>query len=108
MANAAIGALIMHVIVFWGGDIVRTVKSANKGEYNDPHHKYMAQHYKEAPWWWYAIVLVVSFVIGIVVVTTQDVTLPAWGYVVSLILGTIIAPFVSCPLPSTKHGRQRR
>ena len=70
MANAAIGALIMHVIVFWGGDIIRTIKSARKGKYNDPHHKHMVEHYKEAPWWWYTLILVISFVLGIIVVVS--------------------------------------
>lgn len=61
----------------------------------------MAKNYKETPWWWFMVVLVGSFVLGLIVVTTQvsstpdehsvhkpnlnaddriqDVTLPAWG-----------------------------
>ncbi|EKD19160.1 uncharacterized protein L3040_007271 [Drepanopeziza brunnea f. sp. 'multigermtubi'] len=99
MANAAIGALVAHCILFWGGDIKNSYKSARKGEYNDIHHAHMAKHYKETPWWWYALVLVISFVLGLIVVLTQDVTLPAWGYIVALITGIIIAPF-SCILYS--------
>jgi len=57
----------------------------------------MAQHYKEAPWWWYAAIVVVSFFLGLIVVLREDVTLPAWAYICSLILGIIIAPFVSIP-----------
>ncbi len=57
----------------------------------------MAEHYKEAPWWWYVSVLVVSFILGLVVVLKENITLPAWAYVVALILGIIIAPFVSSP-----------
>ena len=59
----------------------------------------MVKHYKETPWWWYAIVLVVSFVIGLVVVIKENITLPVWGYIVSLLLGIFIAPFVSSPQP---------
>jgi hypothetical protein len=55
----------------------------------------MAKRYKEAPWWWYIAVLVLSFVLGLIVVTTQNVTLPAWAYVVALLLGIFIAPLVS-------------
>lgn len=55
----------------------------------------MAKHYKETPWWWYVIVLVVSFVIGLVVVIKENITLPAWAYIVSLLLGIFIAPLVS-------------
>ncbi|KAL2190256.1 OPT superfamily oligopeptide transporter [Thermothelomyces heterothallicus CBS 203.75] len=93
MANAAIGALIAHCIFFWGGDIIRAYKSAKKGRYDDRHHAHMAKHYKEVPQWWYLIVLVLSFVLGLVVVTTQNITMPAWAYIISLILGIIIAPF---------------
>lgn len=95
MANAAIGALITHVILFWGADIIAIYKSARKGEYNDPHHKHVAKHYKEAPWWWYAIILVLSFILGLIVVLKNNITLSAWAYVVAIIIGAIIAPFVS-------------
>ncbi|KAJ5121340.1 uncharacterized protein N7515_009301 [Penicillium bovifimosum] len=93
MANAAIGALIVHCILFWGKDIWKTYKSAREGRFDDRHHVHMATHYKETPWWWFIVVLVGSFVIGIIVTTTQNITLPTWAYVVSLLIGTIIAPF---------------
>lgn len=55
----------------------------------------MADNYKEVPWYWYSAVLVVSFVLGLVVVLKENITLPAWAYIVSLLLGIAIAPFVS-------------
>jgi uncharacterized membrane protein HdeD (DUF308 family) len=55
----------------------------------------MAKTYKETPWWWFVIVLVVSFILGIVVVVQGNITLPAWAYIVALLLGIFIAPFVS-------------
>ncbi|CEJ91182.1 hypothetical protein VHEMI06910 [[Torrubiella] hemipterigena] len=93
MANAGIGALIAHVILFWGKDVVKSFKSAREGRFDDRHHAHMAKKYKEAPWWWYGIVLVGSFVIGLAVVLKENITLPAWAYVVSIILGAVIAPF---------------
>ncbi|GKZ96811.1 hypothetical protein CBS147343_10742 [Aspergillus niger] len=93
MANAAIGALIMHCFLFWGGDIKRAYQSARQGRYDDCHHEHMAKHYKETPWWWYVAVLVISFVLGLVVVLKENITLPAWAYIVSLIVGIIISPF---------------
>lgn len=60
----------------------------------------MVKHYKEAPWWWYIIILVVSFVLGLVVVLKENITLAPWAYVVALLIGTIIAPFVS-PIPGS-------
>ena len=55
----------------------------------------MAKNYKEVPWWWYMGVLIFAFVLGLVVAITQDITMPVWAYVVSLIVGIIVAPFVS-------------
>lgn len=49
MANAAIGALVVHCFVFWGGDVVRAFKSTAPGKkHDDPHHAYMMENYKEA------------------------------------------------------------
>ncbi|CAG8130211.1 unnamed protein product, partial [Penicillium nalgiovense] len=95
MANATIGALVVHCILFWGKGIWHSYKSARKGRYDDRHHLHMAAHYKEAPWWWYIIVLVISFVLGIVVIVEENLTLPVWAYAVALSLGIIITPFVS-------------
>ncbi|KAK3313104.1 OPT oligopeptide transporter [Apodospora peruviana] len=92
MANAAIGALVAHCFLFWGGDVVRAFKSAKAGRFDDRHHAHMAKHYKETPWWWFVIVLVGSFVLGLVVVIKENITLPVWAYVVSLLLGIFIAP----------------
>lgn len=82
-------------MLFWGKDIVRAYKSARKGEYNDPHHAHMAKHYKETPWWWYVVVLLVSFVLGLVVVLKENITLPVWAFIVALLVGSFVAPFVS-------------
>lgn len=51
--------------------------------------------YKEAPWWWYLGTLIIAFVFGLIAVLKEDISLPAWAYVVALLLGVIIAPFVS-------------
>ncbi|THY68615.1 peptide transporter [Aureobasidium pullulans] len=93
MAKAAIGALIAHTILFWGGDIKKTYKSAREGRYDDRHHQHMAKNYKEVPWWWYMAVLVFSFVLGLIVVIKENITMPVWAYVVALISGIIVAPF---------------
>jgi hypothetical protein len=85
----------MHVILFMGKDIYACYKSARKGVFNDRHHVHMVEHYKEAPWWWYVIVLVASFFLGLIVVLKGNITLSAWAYVVALIVGCVIAPFVS-------------
>lgn len=72
----------------------RAYKNARPGSYSDRHHAHMAKNYKEAPWWWYITVLVFSFVLGLVVVIKENITLPAWAYVLSLLLGIFMAPLV--------------
>lgn len=42
-------------------------------------------------------ILVISFILGLVVVLKENIALPAWAYVVSLLLGIFIAPLVSIP-----------
>lgn len=73
----------------------RAFKNAKKGEYEDPHHKHMAAHHKDTPWYWYIAVLVFGFVLGLVVVIKENIALPVWAYIVSLLLGIFIAPLVS-------------
>jgi hypothetical protein len=40
----------------------------------------MATHYKETPWWWYGLVLLGSFILGLIVVLKENITVPAWEY----------------------------
>jgi len=87
--------MITHCILFWGKDVIKAYKSTRQGKSDDRHHQYMAEHYKEAPALWYGAVILVSFILGLVVVLKEDITLSAWAYVISLILGIVIAPFVS-------------
>lgn len=85
---------MFHCFLFWGGDILRSYRNAREGRFDDRHHEHMAKTYKEAPWWWYIVVLVGSFVLGLIVVAKENITLPIWAYVVSLLIGMFIAPIV--------------
>lgn len=76
------------------------------GQSNDRHHAYVNKHYKESPWWWFVIILVVSFVLGLIVVLKEDITLSAWAYVVALLLGCFIAPLVSLSLLFSIIGKK--
>ena len=93
-----IGALIGHTVLFWGPHIVQLVKSIRAGESADRHYDAM-RRYKQVPWWWFTVLLVTSFVFGLAVVLKDDIGLPAWGYIIALVVGTVVAPFVS-PIPS--------
>ncbi|KAK4221288.1 OPT oligopeptide transporter [Podospora fimiseda] len=103
MTNTTIGALVAHCFLFWGGDIKRAFKSTREGRYDDRNHEHMAKTYKETPWWRFVIVLVVSFVLGIFVVTKENITLPVWAYVLALLLGIFIAPLST--ILSSRYGK---
>ncbi|KZW03360.1 OPT superfamily oligopeptide transporter [Exidia glandulosa HHB12029] len=90
--NWAIGALIMHVLLFWRNDIIDSFKRAYNGTQNDRHYLAMKK-YPEAPSWWYALLLALSFFAGLIVVLKGDTTLPVWGFVVALLVGVMISPF---------------
>ena len=55
----------------------------------------MLVKYKEVPYWWYLLILIVAFVFGIIVTTTQNITMPVWSYIIALLVGAFVAPFVS-------------
>lgn len=80
--------------------MVQAYKRARVGQSNDRHHAYVNKHYKETPHWWFVVIIVLSFVLGLIVVLKEDITLSAWAYVVALLLGCVIAPLVS-PLSLT-------
>ncbi|KAL0960205.1 hypothetical protein HGRIS_011838 [Hohenbuehelia grisea] len=90
--NLTIGALITHVILFWGGHARDSFRLARQKTQPDPHYQAM-QRYPEVPWWWFASILILSFIAGLVVVVIGSTTLPWWAYIVSLLLGTFITPF---------------
>lgn len=87
--------MVTHCILFWGKDVIKAYKSTRQGKSEDRHHQYMADHYKETPAWWYGVVLLISFIFGLVVVLKENITLPVWAYIVSLLLGMAFGPFVS-------------
>ncbi|EME47911.1 hypothetical protein DOTSEDRAFT_146951 [Dothistroma septosporum NZE10] len=94
--NLAIGALITHVIIFYGKDMMQAWKQARSRTQPDPHYQAMLK-YKEVPMWWYLATFVLCFIAGLIVNVKGDTTLSAWAYVISLLLGAFIAPF-SCIL----------
>lgn len=49
--NLAIGATIVHVIIWYGKDIIEVVKKEYAGETMDPHRKKMLV-YPEVPMLW--------------------------------------------------------
>ncbi|KAL4789766.1 OPT superfamily oligopeptide transporter [Aspergillus venezuelensis] len=90
--NFAMGALITHVLIFYWKDMATAWKQAGTKTQPDPHYQGMLK-YKEVPMWWYYASFVLAFSAGLIVTIKGQTTLPAWGYIISLILGAFIAPF---------------
>lgn len=91
-AVMAIGALISHVLLFYGKDLFRAVRKASAGMLNDVHYQKM-RVYKEVPMWWYGILFILAFVAGIIVNAKGETSLTVGAYILSLIFGAVIAPF---------------
>lgn len=95
-SSLAMGSLITHVILFYGKDMVAAWKQARSRTQPDIHYQKMLK-YKEVPMWWYLALFVLTFIAGLIVNIKGETTLPAWGYIIALLLGVFIAPF-SCVL----------
>jgi len=60
--------------------------------------------YKEAPWWWYIGLLALAFFTGLIVVLKGETTLPVWGYILALTIGSIITPFSNIMIARMGNG----
>jgi len=74
---------------FWTDDGMR--KQSEDGE-SDPHYREMLK-YPDAPNSWYFLTLLVSVIMALVIIYKTDSTLPWWGFLISLLLGTVSTLF---------------
>ncbi|KAF9036163.1 OPT oligopeptide transporter [Panaeolus papilionaceus] len=73
---------------FWKDDGVRDIEEMQKDENLDPHYREMLK-YPDAPNSWYIVTLIISVVMSLVLIYKTDSTLPWWGFLISVILGTV-------------------
>ncbi|KAI5361397.1 putative oligopeptide transporter, OPT superfamily [Septoria linicola] len=73
--NAAIGALITHVILFYGKDMKSAWKQARSRTQPDPLYQGMLK-FAEVPTWWYLAFFVLTFFAGLIVNLKGETTLP--------------------------------
>ncbi|VDB91635.1 unnamed protein product [Peniophora sp. CBMAI 1063] len=92
--NLGVGGLITHSVAFLIPMMRQSWAHWRARSYPDPHYQAMLK-YKEAPQWWYMALLVLGFVAGLIACTKGQTTLPAWSYIVALLLGVFITPFNS-------------
>ncbi|KAJ7760866.1 peptide transporter MTD1 [Mycena maculata] len=93
-ANLSIGATIMHVLLWYGKDILEVIRLYRAGDDYDPHLAKM-KVYPEVPMWWYIVVFVGSFCMAMATLYTGHSGMPGWGLVVGIILSAVFLPFVT-------------
>ena len=93
-SNLAIGATIVHVILWYGKDVLQVIRNERTGKKIDPHRSKMLV-YPEVPAWWYAAVFIGSLAMAMATIYTGHSTLPWWGLIVGIILSILFLPFIA-------------
>ncbi|KAJ2902218.1 Sexual differentiation process protein isp4-like protein 1 [Zalerion maritima] len=82
LSFAAISAVIVHVSLYHGKDILQRFKLARNQE--DDIHMRLMKKYKEAPDWWYAVLFMVMLAISFGVCEGWPTGLTWWAYIVCI------------------------
>lgn len=84
LSFAAVAAVIVHVALYHGKQIVSQFKLARKQE-DDVHMKIMKK-YRDADDWWYLALFAVMIGLSFAVCCAWPTGFPAWAYVVCIII----------------------
>ncbi|KAM3445235.1 hypothetical protein NHJ13734_000573 [Beauveria thailandica] len=84
---AAVSAVLIHVALYHGREILDQFKMARHQE--DDVHMRLMKKYRDAEDWWYAALFVVMMAISFAVVAGWDTGFPAWAFVVCILLPII-------------------
>jgi OPT family oligopeptide transporter len=80
-------ASIVHTIVYHRSELWYRFRTARKQE---PHvHMKLMSKYREAPDWWYLSIFVIAFFFGLATVLAYLSQLPAWAYIISILLALV-------------------
>lgn len=71
---------------------MRKYEEAKGNKELDPHYREMLK-YQDAPNSWYAVTLVLSSIISLVVIYKANSTLPWWGFLISVAIGSLSTLF---------------
>ncbi|KAG6026942.1 hypothetical protein E4U40_001815 [Claviceps sp. LM458 group G5] len=88
MGFAGLMSTVMHVVLFYGGDVWNRAKNSKYDE-DDVHMKLMRK-YKECPEWWFLVIFVVNFSFGMIACQVWDTHLPWWAYIVCILIGCVL------------------
>ncbi|GAB0132033.1 hypothetical protein EsDP_00000483 [Epichloe bromicola] len=88
MGFAGLMSTVMHVVLFYGRDVVNRAKNS---QYDEPDvHMKLMRKYKEAPEWWFMIIFAVSFAFGMIACQVWDTHLPWWAYIICILIGAVL------------------
>lgn len=88
MGFAGLISTIVHVGVFYGGDVWNRIKNS---KYDEPDiHLKLMRKYREAPEWWFAAIFAVSFAFGMVASQVWETHLPWWAYIICILIGAVL------------------
>lgn len=79
---------MVHVILFYGRDIVSRTRNA-RFEEADVHLKLM-RRYRECPEWWFTIVFLISFAFGMIACQVWETHLTWWAYIICILIGAVL------------------
>lgn len=87
LAFAAVAAVITHVALYHGKDIISQWKLARNQE--DDVHQRLMKKYRDAPDWWYGVLFVIMLGMSFAVVCAWDTNFPWWAYIICMILPVV-------------------
>ncbi|KAF0512121.1 opt family small oligopeptide transporter [Gigaspora margarita] len=87
-------AIICHVILFHGKEILERYRKTREEEEESDIHCKMMNVYSEVPYFWYGTIFIVMLIIAIILGYTSGANLPWWG----VLLAVAVAAFMVLPM----------
>ncbi|KAJ3100240.1 hypothetical protein HK100_004740 [Physocladia obscura] len=85
----AFASAVVHVIIWYGGDIWQRFRMAMKDLDSTDIHAQLMNVYPEVPDWWYYLILLITAAAGMVVCQVGGFELPWWGVIIAIIFALV-------------------
>jgi hypothetical protein len=91
--SMSIGATLVHIALWHGGEIWAAFRDTwQRKPIDDPHYLKMLK-YPEVPMWWYGGITAAAFVCAMATAYTEHSQLPWYALIISLVLAFLWLPF---------------
>ncbi|KAK9424113.1 putative OPT oligopeptide transporter protein-domain-containing protein [Seiridium unicorne] len=87
LAFAAVGAVIVHVVLYHGKEIKEQFKLARHQE--DDVHMRLMKKYRDAEDWWYVALFVIMIALSFVVCCAWPTGFPWWAFIVCMVIPVV-------------------